>query len=322
MWKVEGEQTAAVVCSDLHLRDAAPVARDAPDWLAAQQVYLDQLATLCVTHQAPLVVAGDVFDRWRPGPGTIAQAITWAARMQDQTGHQVYAVPGQHDLPHHQYEERHRTGYGCLVAADVLTDLPAGQRVPVNGVWLVGWPWGAKPKRLRTKDSPLVAICHAYIWTDKRTTYPGSDLTKKVAGYAPALRGYTAAFFGDNHIPFRARGGGCTIINCGNGQPLTRAEQSRPSYAYLLSNLGNVQRVALDNSADRWTPAAATTVAGKSTGAAADVLAGLAGLGPDVLDYRVYMSRHLDEIEASPTVRAMVSRAMDGEVGSATQPNP
>jgi hypothetical protein len=72
-----------------------------------------------------------------------------------------------------------------------------------------------------------------------------------VAGLRKALKGYTAAFFGDNHRGFKAQVGRCTVVNCG---AFIRRRVDEASYSPRVTVLfasGRVKRVKLDTSQDK-----------------------------------------------------------------------
>ena len=106
----------AVLCSDIHLSLKCPVARSAePNWLEATKRSLDELRSVAEEHNAHVVVAGDIFDRWNSPPEIINFAIENLPNC--------YAIPGQHDLPNHRYEEIERSAYYTLIKAGIIENL-------------------------------------------------------------------------------------------------------------------------------------------------------------------------------------------------------
>lgn len=242
----------AILVSDLHLHPRAPVARSAePDWWHAMARPLAELQVLANRTGAPVLYAGDIFDRWNAGPET----INFAAKHLPPG----YAVPGQHDLPNHQYSAIQRTAYWTLCEIGVLTDLPPGQPTLVqhrggHELLAYGYPWGHPvqplPRPMATMQT--VAVCHAFIWT-KGTGYMGAPEEKKLAGYKRALANYTAAAFGDNHKGFIAHPrGGPAICNCGGFMARRLDERTyRPGCGLLLAG-GTVVRHYWDTGLDKW----------------------------------------------------------------------
>ena len=106
------KKPVALVCSDIHLCHTRPTSRSAePDWYEAMARRLHQVDEIASYQQVPVLCAGDVFDRWNSPPELINFAIKNMPPM--------WAVPGQHDLPHHRLDEVHRSGlwmraYQCI----------------------------------------------------------------------------------------------------------------------------------------------------------------------------------------------------------------
>lgn len=62
-------KTIAILCSDLHFSSVPPVARSSePSWFDAMKRQIDELKRVQEKHHCPIIVAGDVFDRWRETP--------------------------------------------------------------------------------------------------------------------------------------------------------------------------------------------------------------------------------------------------------------
>lgn len=203
--------TLAILCSDVHLCHFAPIARSAElDWYEAMRRPLNEMRLLTEKFSCPLIIAGDVFDKWNSPPELINFAIDEFGQFQ----HGVYCIPGQHDLPGHNYEESYRSAYGSLTRSKVVTDVEGGNwAVLPGGLCLHSFPWGFPVQPLsdeRIKEFAKefdvkvhLAVVHAYIWK-AGCSYPGADENKLVANVKESLKGYTSAVFGDNHIGFLA----------------------------------------------------------------------------------------------------------------------
>jgi hypothetical protein len=63
------KKIVAIVCSDIHLKHKPPLCRwGEDDWYEAMQRPLLQLQHLADKYDAPILYAGDIFDRWNPPP--------------------------------------------------------------------------------------------------------------------------------------------------------------------------------------------------------------------------------------------------------------
>ena len=113
----------ALLVGDIHLSAKAPLCRaKEPDWFEAMARPLMELVDLQkqIGKESdgipPILCAGDVFDRWNSPPELINFALEYLPP-------QMYSIPGQHDLPNHNYNEIDRSAYWTLVAANKITNV-------------------------------------------------------------------------------------------------------------------------------------------------------------------------------------------------------
>lgn len=299
----------AIFVSDLHLQAKAPVARSAePCWFDAMERPLVELANLADRYDAPIVYAGDVFDKWN----TPAEVINFAM---DYLPH-GFAIPGQHDLPYHSYQDMGRSAYWTLVQAGVLQNLEPSvpTRLCTRGnVIVYGWPWGfdVEPPPPRT-DVLQVAVVHAYVHT-VGTGYEGAPEASRLASWAKRLRGYNVAVFGDNHIHFRGNVAGCHVVN--NGSLMRRhinQQDHRPSCC-LLHGDGTVTIHRFDIQGEQLLARTQNEQKAAEVFNTEEFLDDLRVLGgSNALDYEDALKRHMDKEGCSESVRSAVWRAVGG----------
>lgn len=248
----------ALVCADLHLSLKPPVARSAePDWLAAQARPLEQLRELQRVYGVPILYAGDIFDRWNPP----VELVNWAIANLSFG----YAVPGQHDLPNHRYEDVQRSGYWTLDRAQVIETLPPGQVRNIGeggrALRLHGFPWGfpIQPPKEFGVLCLEIAVVHAYYWR-RGCGYPGAPEESHAKSWINKCLGYDVVVFGDNHKPCGWLGKiaadtstrETAFYNCGCLIPRKADERDhKPSVGLIHAN-GAVTRHYLDCSQDKW----------------------------------------------------------------------
>jgi len=301
------DRVIAVLCSDIHLCHTVPVARAAePDWYAAMARPLKQLRELSQQHEAPVVCAGDIFDDgWRERrcpPELINFAIRELPDM--------YAVPGQHDLPNHRLEELERTAYWTLVKAGKIFHLEPGNPhwygIAMNPV-LHGFPWKVPitPQVIDSQPRVHLAVVHSYIW-QPGSSYPGASEEQRVPGYLSSLQGYQAAVFGDNHKGFRFRSPDLSIINCGTLMRRKSDEREYTPQVGLLHRDGSISSHLLDVSEDVFSDPRESTQREADADQADRVLEELKSLGADSLDYRDSLETYM-RVHATPqSVRELV----------------
>ncbi len=238
----------AIFCSDIHLTEAAPPARSAePDWMEAQHRMLEQLDELKQEHNCPIVCAGDIFHRHNPSPALINWAIDHLPEM--------YAVPGQHDLSFHRYQDIERSAYWTLVKTKTIVDITQAQwwrGMALDEIIIYGFPWGVEPLGDgRRKDKRLqVAVSHRFVWKHGKG-YEGAPDSHLEGPTVKLYKDFDVAVFGDNHQGFgwKGRPNG---FNCGC---LIRRKTNERDYkprVGLLREDGTVDTQYLDLAGDLW----------------------------------------------------------------------
>jgi len=298
----------AVVASDLHLSHTPPVYRSPePDWYATQLGYLRQVRKLCVDYECPFVVAGDLFDKWNSPP----ELINWTIKnLKMPRG--VYAVPGQHDLPHHRYEDVRKSAYWTLVEAGVIEDLT---RETIKMVYhpmsnailnLHGFPWGSEPEPLLDVDMQNfsgihLAVVHDYCWAEGHT-YPNADQSKNWKKHKDNFCGFHALAFGDNHKGF-VQG---RLVNCGGFTCRNSDEFNYKPAVYLLDRNAKFHTISLNIEEDFTLD---TIPAGKLTSMTRTVhefMDILEGLGKVTGDYPEACRRYMRAKKIPDDVQRMV----------------
>jgi len=255
----------AVLAADIHLQHTCPPARAAePSWYECMKRQLWQLDDVASKHQAPIILAGDIFDRWNAPPELVNFAIS------HMPSNHCYAIPGQHDLPHHNIADVERTSYETLRLSGAIISLLGGGHHAIRPIELLSvhdhpaivvhpFPWGAQLHPLEYNGPPKInnnkiihlAVVHSYIWTEGNS-YPGAPEEQKLGAYKKQLVGYHAAVFGDNHKGFLCKSGDTWVFNCGAFIPRKADERHyKPSCGLLMSD-GTIQQHFFDTSYDKW----------------------------------------------------------------------
>lgn len=238
-------RVVAIATSDWHIDDAVPAYRqNEPCWWKAQQRPIDQIKALQAKHKCPILFAGDLFNKAKPSP----EVLNWALRHVPT----MYAIPGNHDLPNHRYDDIHKCGYQVMVEAGRLIDIKPGHPHPVSNDLLVyGFPWGIKvtPPVSIPLTGVNVALIHAYCWKQGHS-FPGAPEENRVSEWAKRTGGYAFAVFGDNHNPHHTDKEDSWVVNCGTTVRRRSDEAGYKPGVYLLWSDGDVSRKNLDVSED------------------------------------------------------------------------
>lgn len=304
-----------IVCSDIHLSHKPPLARsNEEDWYGVMTEYLTQLRVLQLQYACPVFIAGDIFHQ----SDSPAELINLALR---ELPERVYAIPGQHDLPLHNYADIKKSAYWTLVEAEKITNLKPGYN-PVEcldeiiSVYAFPWNHEIKPPDKDDKTGFKLALVHAYVW-EKGNKYRGAPKEQKLfPNVAKKLDGYTVAAFGDNHkgFFFMAEGEGDPwIINCGAFIKRRMDEIDYEPQVGLLHLKGNITIHKLDTQLDSFIDMDEALSVIEHAVDAADLLEELGKLGSKVVDFVEAVNQFCERNNVAKGVRKLLTETMKDE---------
>jgi len=304
----------AVLTSDWHLTLETPVAKAEQDWLAVQKRYLDQVKAIAEEHSCPIVVAGDYFNAWNPGP----ELLNWCLKNVPNT----YAVWGQHDLRHHNAADVDKTGFWNLVLNGKITPILPGQSMNFGRLVLHGFPWGEKivPHGMERKGKIHLAVCHRYVW-DRTHTFPGASDDNYVSTVADELirGGYDAAVIGDNHNGFHHRQeiafpySAMDILISGTFIRRKRDERECTPCVGLLDSDGSIRRRFLETVEDKWVDLEGKVESLLSEGDVGSLVEELKNLGDGGLNFLDALRHALSSLKVPASVREIVLKCAEGK---------
>ena len=306
------DKVIAILCADIHLSPHPPRARRDEDkykgWYWAMKKPLNDLAKLSNHYDAPILCAGDIFDHWKAEPVLVNFALQYLPEM--------YAVPGQHDLPLHNIELIEKSAFWTMCLADriipVITDEPVMVK---NDIVLHGFPWGKKlsPVEKPIKGKHHVAIVHDYFWR-KGHTHPKAPKSHHMNQYKELAEGYHAVVFGDNHKGFKTNLNGVPTWNCGT---LMRRKQDEKEYMPrigLLCESGQILTHNVSTKNERFTSTNDDFNVGvlrKSTEDLADLMHGLKEAQAREFDYAEAVEFLMTRYSVKNPVRKHLMEALD-----------
>lgn len=323
----ELREVVAIFCSDLHLSLKPPIWRSAePNWLSAQARPLEEVRDLQEKYECPVICAGDVFDRSRKiadGWNAPAELINFAIdQLPD-----MYAIPGQHDLPNHQYEDIHRSAYWTLVEAGKIKNILPGDITIADdanknkGLVVSGFPPGYKIKPPQQCHDIVdgwidIAVIHDYIWIPGYS-YPKAPDENKVSKNLSLLEGYDIAVYGDNHKGFYTNRFPSKdphyprIFNCGTLMRRKSDEIDYKPQVGLLMSDGSVTPYYLDISQDKYIPKAEEQV--KAMLDMGEFFDELEKLGKTALDFVEAMKEFLHRGKTSTEAKQIILDTMESK---------
>ena len=240
------ETPLAILCSDLHLRETTPRSRAESDWYEVMAAQLAALTDAAREFYVPIICAGDVFDKWNPSAELVNFAIDNLPT--------IYAIPGQHDLRYHAYDERYRGAYGALCKTRKIIDLPANQWFLIHGghnhlfnLWTWAMPWGkyGVPDPIQTSSDFKLGVLHQYRWCNTGNKHAMADDSSKLESLIPGL---DALLIGDNHIPWELP----RVLNHGGFIPQNSDQRDYvPHYGVLFAD-GHIERKPYNVPEPQW----------------------------------------------------------------------
>lgn len=216
--------------SDLHLGEKKPACRT-DDFDQAQRGKLLQLTRIAQDLPSmPWVYAGDIFDKPKGTPWSIAQAIVWLP--------EGVGVAGQHDLPGHSLDRIGYSALGILMAAETYRLIDKPERLGKSRITIAGASWGQE-----LPEEADVAVLHRFTYTG-RAPWPGVHDEARASWLMDRLP-HKIVITGDNHLRFSYRHpDGRLLINPGS-MMRRRADQEdhRPAVALCYLNRAKAPEV-------------------------------------------------------------------------------
>jgi len=200
------ELADAVILADTHLRDDQSACRT-DDYFTTQLKKLSWAVNLLrcgnlVRAGAPLIIAGDVFDHWKPSPLLLKEVIIIINSLKQE--YPVVVVAGQHDLPQHNLDLLSKTGLAVLEKACEIHVLTGGARFQTDRLAIYGWSWGDElPTANVVVSKPsqaTIGVYHFPTWYKDCPYGPVKipDAVQRLRQLPP----FDLTVVGDNHIPF------------------------------------------------------------------------------------------------------------------------
>ncbi len=243
-----------ILTADWHIRDDTPECRT-DDFMAAQAAKFDFLWQMQENYQCPVLVAGDVFNHWKPSP----QLLSWAFLHIPK---ETYAIPGNHDLSAHSLENINKSGINTLAAGDAISLFSKGHglRKSVEDIRIYGFPFGSYLTNIkRSTKFRNVALIHTLVYQGKEPFPGASEVGNTAKRLCKELDGFDLIVTGDNHQTIVEKIGDTLLINAGSLMRTTasqidhkpciflwNAEYNTADRVYLSINEGAVSREHLE----------------------------------------------------------------------------
>lgn len=305
------KKVIAIFCADLHLSLTPPIWRLAePDWFAAMKRLLNEIRDLQEKYNCLVICAGDIFDRWNSLPELINFALEY---LPDK----MIAIPGQHDLPLHIYNDMQKSAYWTLVKAGKIQNILSDFHVKIGQMVLHGFPFGfpitplAKEWEGDRLPAIHIAVVHEYVWVDGYS-YPNAPIENRLHNTTGRHKwmGYDIIIYGDNHLGFSTCIGQTSIFNCGTLMRRKSDEIKYEPQVGLLLSSGKIEQYHLDISKDKYLDIQDSLGTETSLDMKAFIQE-LEKLGDTDLDFHDAMKQYLKKNKVKESVCNIILKAME-----------
>lgn len=299
-----GNPVIAIEISDIHLSDKAPVARSGePDWYKAMARPLKEVSKLARKYSCPVVCAGDIFHKWDSSAALINFALHYLPDG-------MLSIPGQHDLPLHNYTDIKKSAYWTLVKSGKIRNLQHGIVTAIDNLRLYAFPWGFPITKCPDPPHTFglnVAVIHHYVWIDGRG-FPGAPEDSKLSNLKRQLKGYDHALFGDNHLSFRSG----PVFNPGSLMRRASDQSEHRPVVGLLRADGTLERHYSDTRKDVLHETVPTVVPQAVEGLClSKFVRGLQALGGESLCFEQAVRVAFKTFKVSKSIKRLILQAME-----------
>ena len=211
-----------IVLSDLHLSETPPICREGEkNWLETQKNYFRTLANIHNKLKCPIIMAGDIFDYWRP-------SYSFVNFCGEFLPEKVYFICGQHDLQSNNISYYLNSGISAL--ARMKSWVKLGKEPEKTGdAEISGFDYGVPVTATDMTAQYRICVIHKCVWI--KEPFPGADISGQARSLMNRLKSFNIIICGDNHIPFMIREENRILINCGSAMRI-KADQEKHKPAF------------------------------------------------------------------------------------------
>ena len=214
--------------SDLHIRDKKPLKRK-DEYLEVQFQKLEELVEAAEEEDAPVIIAGDIFDTHSISFKRLVRFTELVSRVD------TYVVFGQHDLPNNSMRFWQENPLGLLIRFGTVTCL-SEEPCKIGGVYFYGCSWGEEIP-IPAHETGNVLVIHELIVKDK-PLFEGQEDYVKSTHLLEDYPEYDMILAGDNHKGFIKQKGDQVLLNTGSMMRNNKDQKEHNPHFY---------RIELDN---------------------------------------------------------------------------
>ncbi len=208
----------AILTADWHIRESIPVCRT-DNFYRTQKRKLEWIAELSQEYEIPVILAGDLFHKWKTSPQLEAMTIETTNNFHINDFFSLFCVPGNHDLPKHSLKEISKSSYFVLQKSSVLNDCTLkdtiySKKSNIDYIYVHPFPFGTEIQNVEKEDDTLnICVAHQLTYDSKKPwANCKADSAKKLL---KKYDGYDLIVTGDNHQSFVTEYKGRLLVNPG-----------------------------------------------------------------------------------------------------------
>ncbi|MCP4761758.1 MAG: hypothetical protein GY870_08250 [archaeon] len=209
----------AILTADWHIRESIPTCRT-DNFYQTQKRKLEWIAELSHEYEIPVILAGDLFHKWKTSPQLESLAIECLSGCYGHGDSEVFCIPGNHDLANHSITEIKRSSYFVVYKSNVLAgdwfseDYLFPGLSNVKKVHIHPFAFGEEIKNVEKKiNNYNVCIAHQLTYDSEK---PWADCKADSAKQLlKKYDGYDLIVVGDNHQSFVTEYEGRLLVNPG-----------------------------------------------------------------------------------------------------------
>jgi len=218
---------SAILTADWHIREDTPTCRT-DDFFAAQIKKIEFILALSEKHNCPILIAGDLFHKAKSSPflESTLMLLLRAYPSKNFYSKRLLVIPGQHDLPNHNFDLIHKSSFGVMIASQMIDHLDSEKPVKSSKFILTGFSYGSKIKPCREASRRLKndfrSIALAHFLVTESSPKGKSKVLRDFAGATSAKTvlknnpDYDLIVTGDNHKSFSESYQDRLLVNPGN----------------------------------------------------------------------------------------------------------
>jgi DNA repair exonuclease SbcCD nuclease subunit len=222
----------AILTADWHIRESVPTCRT-DNFYKTQKKKLSFIAELANKYEIPIILAGDLFHKWKTSPRIESLIIEQLKK----TKQYLIAIPGNHDLPAHNVKEIKRSSYNVIYQTGLI-------RKDHENFQAYTFPYGKEIENNKRKNTKLkICIAHQLTYDIKKpwADCQADSATKLLKKY----NGYDLILTGDNHQSFTRKYEGKLLVNPGSITRQTAGQIDFKPSVYIWYSDNTVKRVFL-----------------------------------------------------------------------------